>query len=423
VSAPAPEPAKVGRPDCSPNSSRPARPDAAAYSPYSLLRSTEDLFRPRTTSPRRKGRRLKSFAPALLGENGVRLAGGSALLAPGYTRQGCFWQAGWMPAPEQKGADHGGRDRGPESRARAAGRPGAPGDGGADQDRARGGRPQGERRCTTSPKRTRPTWRRGSSGCRNASTTAVVVEVGRRQRHLRLRTQAPRCLDEEKGETNVWTLVGSTEANLAEGRLSAESPIGRCPDGRPRRRHGRGRDPARQARLQGPEARFLALPGDWREISCLGVGGVAYVLGVPLLTTPKEGLLMNEGSLSGWWVFAGVLLIVAGVLNIIYGIAAIGGLEVLHRQRDLHHQQPPHVGLGQPDPRGAGAGGGVLTVRRPEESSALCSASSSPRSTRSGPCSRSPPTRSGSDGHFRPLDHHRLQAGRGARRSRVLTLC
>jgi transcription elongation factor GreA len=35
-------------------------------------------------------------------------------------------------------------------------------------------------------------------------------------------------LDESNGETNVWTLVGSTEANLAEGRLSAESPIGRA---------------------------------------------------------------------------------------------------------------------------------------------------------------------------------------------------
>lgn len=34
---------------------------------------------------------------------------------------------------------------------------------------------------------------------------------------------------------------------------------------------------------------------------------------------------MNEESLiSGWWVFAGVLLLVAGVLNIVYGIAAIG---------------------------------------------------------------------------------------------------
>jgi hypothetical protein len=32
----------------------------------------------------------------------------------------------------------------------------------------------------------------------------------------------------------------------------------------------------------------------------------------------------EETTLSGWWVFAGVLLIVAGVLNIIWGIAAIG---------------------------------------------------------------------------------------------------
>ncbi len=35
-------------------------------------------------------------------------------------------------------------------------------------------------------------------------------------------------LDEVKGESVAWTLVGSTEANLAEGRLSAESPIGRA---------------------------------------------------------------------------------------------------------------------------------------------------------------------------------------------------
>jgi len=32
----------------------------------------------------------------------------------------------------------------------------------------------------------------------------------------------------------------------------------------------------------------------------------------------------DESTLSGWWVFAGILLLVAGVLNIIYGIAAIG---------------------------------------------------------------------------------------------------
>jgi len=35
-------------------------------------------------------------------------------------------------------------------------------------------------------------------------------------------------LDESKGEINTWTLVGSTEADLAEGRLSAESPIGKA---------------------------------------------------------------------------------------------------------------------------------------------------------------------------------------------------
>jgi transcription elongation factor GreA len=35
-------------------------------------------------------------------------------------------------------------------------------------------------------------------------------------------------LDEGKGEVNTWTLVGSTEADLAGGRLSAESPIGKA---------------------------------------------------------------------------------------------------------------------------------------------------------------------------------------------------
>jgi transcription elongation factor GreA len=35
-------------------------------------------------------------------------------------------------------------------------------------------------------------------------------------------------LDESNGKLSTWTLVGSTEANLAEGRLSAESPVGRA---------------------------------------------------------------------------------------------------------------------------------------------------------------------------------------------------
>lgn len=34
------------------------------------------------------------------------------------------------------------------------------------------------------------------------------------------------------GNTHRWTIVGSTEANLAEGRLSAESPVGQALRGR-----------------------------------------------------------------------------------------------------------------------------------------------------------------------------------------------
>ncbi|HWO15293.1 MAG TPA: transcription elongation factor GreA [Solirubrobacterales bacterium] len=35
-------------------------------------------------------------------------------------------------------------------------------------------------------------------------------------------------LDQGSGKVNTWTLVGSTEADLAAGRLSAESPIGKA---------------------------------------------------------------------------------------------------------------------------------------------------------------------------------------------------
>jgi transcription elongation factor GreA len=56
---------------------------------------------------------------------------------------------------------------------------------------------------------------------------AVVVEVDDRAESFSFgRTAEVR--DEDSGKLNAWTLVGSTEANLAEGRLSAESPIGRA---------------------------------------------------------------------------------------------------------------------------------------------------------------------------------------------------
>ena len=40
-------------------------------------------------------------------------------------------------------------------------------------------------------------------------------------------------LDESTGRVSTWTLVGSTEANLAEGKLSIESPVGRALRDRP----------------------------------------------------------------------------------------------------------------------------------------------------------------------------------------------
>jgi transcription elongation factor GreA len=57
---------------------------------------------------------------------------------------------------------------------------------------------------------------------------AVVVEADAGETGSFSFGRSAEVLDEGKGETNVWTLVGSTEANLAEGRLSAESPIGKA---------------------------------------------------------------------------------------------------------------------------------------------------------------------------------------------------
>jgi transcription elongation factor GreA len=57
--------------------------------------------------------------------------------------------------------------------------------------------------------------------------SAVVVEVdGGADRFAFGRTAE--VLDEKKGAVNTWTLVGSTEADLSAGRLSAESPIGQA---------------------------------------------------------------------------------------------------------------------------------------------------------------------------------------------------
>jgi transcription elongation factor GreA len=57
---------------------------------------------------------------------------------------------------------------------------------------------------------------------------AVVVEVDESTADVFAFGRTAEVLDESKGESNEWTLVGSTEADLASGRLSAESPIGRA---------------------------------------------------------------------------------------------------------------------------------------------------------------------------------------------------
>jgi transcription elongation factor GreA len=57
---------------------------------------------------------------------------------------------------------------------------------------------------------------------------AVVVEASEGSDDTFAFGRTAEVEDESKGETVTWTLVGSTEANLAEGKLSAESPIGQA---------------------------------------------------------------------------------------------------------------------------------------------------------------------------------------------------
>jgi len=57
--------------------------------------------------------------------------------------------------------------------------------------------------------------------------TAVVVEVDAAAEAFAFGRTA-KVLEEATGKVHTWTLVGSTEADLTEGRLSAESPVGRA---------------------------------------------------------------------------------------------------------------------------------------------------------------------------------------------------
>jgi len=57
---------------------------------------------------------------------------------------------------------------------------------------------------------------------------AVVVEVDDAADGVFAFGHTAEVFDEGKDESSEWTLVGSTEADLLSGRLSAESPIGRA---------------------------------------------------------------------------------------------------------------------------------------------------------------------------------------------------
>ncbi len=57
---------------------------------------------------------------------------------------------------------------------------------------------------------------------------ATVVEAGDAAPGSFAFGRTAEVVDEETGKTNTWTLVGSTEADLAQQKLSAESPVGRA---------------------------------------------------------------------------------------------------------------------------------------------------------------------------------------------------
>jgi transcription elongation factor GreA len=61
---------------------------------------------------------------------------------------------------------------------------------------------------------------------RDREKNAVVVDVAAGGNSFAFGRTAE--VTDDAGRIHKWTLVGSTEANLAEGRLSAESPVGQA---------------------------------------------------------------------------------------------------------------------------------------------------------------------------------------------------
>lgn len=59
---------------------------------------------------------------------------------------------------------------------------------------------------------------------RQRRTNALIVETDTADATFGFGSTAE-VLDEESGTLHTWTIVGSTEANLAQGKLSAQSPV------------------------------------------------------------------------------------------------------------------------------------------------------------------------------------------------------
>jgi len=59
---------------------------------------------------------------------------------------------------------------------------------------------------------------------RQRRTNAQIVETDTADATFAFGSTAE-VLDEESGTVHTWTIVGSTEANLAQGKLSAQSPV------------------------------------------------------------------------------------------------------------------------------------------------------------------------------------------------------
>ena len=221
------DPLKVGRAAGLAASSPPARPTPTPTTP------TRCCARPRTSSAsptwrRPDGAKVKSFAPAAAGRQTAATEACGETPARRVSGRLGAWQDPSQSGEPITAAGH----RGAESRARAARRPGAPGDGGADQGRAREGdlkenaeyhvAKEDQAHLETRIKR-----------LQERLHNAVVVEVDARRRRLRLR---PHRRGPRRGQRRDQRL---DPGRLDRGRPRRGPPLGRVadragPDGRAR---------------------------------------------------------------------------------------------------------------------------------------------------------------------------------------------